>query len=123
MMDDTADDPIAFHLPELLGQHLLRNGRNGPLQFGEPHDAATKQVEQDHEFPSPIQEREGALYASRCFFLRVRSRFSIGHVPYPQVSTLLFRAFLPADHYNPILIPTQTFGRPRYAPSNRGLGN
>ncbi len=116
MMDDTADDPIAFHLPKLLGQHLLRNRRNSPLQFGEPHDAAAKQVEQDHEFPSPIQERKGALYARRSFFLRVRIRISIDHLPYPQVSTLLFRAFLPADHRNPILIPTQTFGRQRHAP-------
>jgi hypothetical protein len=36
MMDEASDDPVGFHLPKLLYQHLLRDRRDGALKFGEP---------------------------------------------------------------------------------------
>ena len=65
MMNDAANDPVGFHLAKLLDQHLLRDRRDRALQLGESKHLSAKQMEKDHELPSPFQNLERLLDAAR----------------------------------------------------------
>ena len=64
-MHDPPHDPVILHLAKLLDQHLLRDRRDRPLQFGEPKHPSAKQVEEDHEFPAALQNLECLLDIAR----------------------------------------------------------
>ena len=61
--DDAAHDAVAFHLAKLLDQHLLRDGRDRPLEVGKPHDVAAEQVEQDDQLPPALQQLQHVFNA------------------------------------------------------------
>jgi hypothetical protein len=44
-VDDARDDLVLLQLPELLGQHLLRDAINRPLQVGKSKPLAAKEME------------------------------------------------------------------------------
>jgi hypothetical protein len=43
----SSDDTVAFQLAQMLGQHLSRNSRNGPLQFEKTTNAAFTEMPKD----------------------------------------------------------------------------
>src|ERR1700746_102097 len=59
------DNAIRLHSLQLLPQHLLRNGRNGPPQIRKPHDLPSKQMEEDHKLPSTFEKAQCFLYVRR----------------------------------------------------------
>ena len=46
-VDDARDDVVLLQLPELLGQHLLRDPINRALQVGKSKPLAAKEMEED----------------------------------------------------------------------------
>jgi hypothetical protein len=64
-MNEAPDDAIAFHLTQLLNQHLFRHGRYGTSQLGESSDLAAEQVKQDHEFPATLEDPHHVFDAFR----------------------------------------------------------
>ncbi len=56
MVNDALYDAVIFQLPELLNEHFLRDTRNCPLQIGEAKNPASEKMEQDHKFPSALEE-------------------------------------------------------------------
>jgi len=57
-VDDPPDNAIAFHLAQLLDQHLLRDAGNRPFEFREAQHLAAEQVEQDQQLPLPFKNPE-----------------------------------------------------------------
>lgn len=55
------DDAVFFKLAELLGEHLLSDGGNGPLQVGKAHDLAAEELEEDQKLPAALQHAESTL--------------------------------------------------------------
>ena len=66
MMHDAADDAVLFHLPQLLDQHFLRDGRDRAFEIGKPQNIATEQMEEDHKFPATLKHLQRLLDALRC---------------------------------------------------------
>ena len=62
MMDDSSNDAIDLHLAKLLDEHLLRDRRDRPLEIREPQHPSSKQVEEDEQFPAPLEDLEGVLH-------------------------------------------------------------
>src|SRR6267142_2770610 len=61
IVNDAAHDAIAFHLAQLLSEHLLRDARNCPLQLREALHLPTEQSEEDLELPSTLEEPQRVL--------------------------------------------------------------
>lgn len=78
MVHEAGDDAVRFHLPELLDQHLLRDGWDGAFEVGKALKPTTEQVEQDHQLPSPLQHMEGGFDAAGGRHRRVRSGLTLG---------------------------------------------
>jgi hypothetical protein len=67
-------DAVAFHLTQLLNQHLLRDRRNRTAQLGKSRYLAAEQVKQNHQLPAASRIRSAsstpfAADASVCFCL------------------------------------------------------
>ena len=73
MMDDATDDPIGFHLAQLLDQHLLRNRRDRTFQVREAEHVAAEEMKQNHQLPTTLQNFEGIFNTLR---RRARSQIS-----------------------------------------------
>lgn len=78
MVDDSPDDAIDFHLPELLDEHFLRNGRDRPLKFREPKRLPPEQVKQDDELPATFKEFQRRFDTFRCRRTGVAVRLTFG---------------------------------------------
>ncbi len=61
MMDEAPYDPVRLHLSQLLDQHFLRDGRDCAFEFGEPQQLSAKEVEQDQQFPTSLENLECLL--------------------------------------------------------------
>jgi len=61
MVDNPPDNAVAFHLPKLLDQHLLRDRGDGPLKIGETKHLAAEQIEEDDQLPAALQKLESLL--------------------------------------------------------------
>jgi len=64
MVDDASDDSVGFHLPKLLNEHLLGNGRDRPSQVREAQHLAAEEMKQDDQLPPPLKNLKGVLNAS-----------------------------------------------------------
>jgi len=53
-MDDARDNAVLLELSELLGQHLLRDARNGAFEIGEAQRFATEEMEQNDEWANEL---------------------------------------------------------------------
>jgi hypothetical protein len=60
-IDGAANHPITFHLPKLLDQHFLRDGRYGAFQVRKAHHSAAEKVKENHQFPPALQDFECTL--------------------------------------------------------------
>jgi hypothetical protein len=49
-----ADHLVGFELAQLLGQHLLRDLRNGAFEIRETQNLAAKKMKEDHQLPAAI---------------------------------------------------------------------
>ncbi len=56
MMHETSYHPVAFHLTQLLNQHLFGHCRDRTAQLRKPADVPTEQMEEDHELPSTLED-------------------------------------------------------------------
>jgi hypothetical protein len=65
VVDGPPDNAVALQLPELLDQHLLRDRRDGALKIGEAKHLPAKQMEENHQLPTALQELERLLNATR----------------------------------------------------------
>ena len=83
MVDDPADDAVAFHLPQLLDQHFLRNARNRAFEIGKTQQLAAKKMEEDNELPASFEHSEGLLDTGRSFESVTRAT-----IPYLQARSL-----------------------------------
>ncbi len=62
MMDDPPNNSVYLHLAKLLDQHLLRDARYRPFEFGESQQIAAEQMEQDYQLPLAFENLERLLY-------------------------------------------------------------
>src|SRR4029453_13693285 len=58
----SSDDTVAFQLAQMLGQHLSRNSRNGPLQFEKTTNAAFTEMPKDERFPFSANHRQSYFH-------------------------------------------------------------
>jgi hypothetical protein len=77
-MDDPLDNAVAFQLPELLNQHLLRDGRYRALKIGKAKHLLAEEMEENNQLPAAFQKLEGLLDAAgggrRCVFVLLTRR-------------------------------------------------
>ena len=58
MVDKPSHDAVSLHVPQLLNEHFFGHGGNGAPQFRESPHLAAKQMEQDHELPSSLENAQ-----------------------------------------------------------------
>lgn len=62
-IDGAVDDAVLFELAELLGQHFLGDGRDGPFQFGKPSDLAAEELEEDQKLPAAFEHAKSLVHS------------------------------------------------------------
>jgi hypothetical protein len=65
MVNHATNDAVAFHLTELLDEHLLGDPGDRALELGEAQDMTTEEPEQDDELPSALEELQSLLHVVR----------------------------------------------------------
>ena len=55
MVHETSYHAVAFHLTQLLNQHLFGHCRDRTAQLRKPAHVPTEQMEEDHELPSTLE--------------------------------------------------------------------
>ncbi len=56
-------DAVFLKLAELLGQHLLGDSGDRPLQIGKAPHLPAKELEEDQKLPAALQHAERLLHA------------------------------------------------------------
>jgi hypothetical protein len=64
-MHDPPHYAVALQLPELLGEHLLRDLGNRALEVRESEHLAAEEVKEDHQFPASSDASDSLINASR----------------------------------------------------------
>ena len=64
-MHGAHDQPVFFHLPQLLREHLLRHAVDQALQVREALHLPAEQVKHDEQLPAPVEQAQCALHADR----------------------------------------------------------
>lgn len=60
---DASDDAVFFEVAELLDEHFLGDGGDGPFEFGKAEGAFVEEVEDDDHFPAAFEAFEGGFDA------------------------------------------------------------
>jgi len=58
MVNETSYYAVAFHVTQLLNQHLFGHCRDRTAQLRKPAHVPTEQMEEDHELPSALENSQ-----------------------------------------------------------------
>ena len=64
-MHDPPHHAVALQLPELLREHLLRDGGDRALEVRESEHLAAEEMKEDHQLPASPEARDGLIDADR----------------------------------------------------------
>jgi len=62
MVHETSYHAVAFHVTQLLNQHLFGHCRDRTAQLRKPAHVPAEQMEEDHELPSTLEYKDMELF-------------------------------------------------------------